>query len=422
MKKKFWYLTKVSLEKKIKTKWFLITNIILALVIMCLININTIIKFFGGDFSDEIQIYVVDNIGGYELFQSSLNALDEDENIKVYKKDVDAEKLDKGKVLISLDADENGFLEAKITSYEKIDNTIYQKIITSLNSTKSTLGLIKSNIDPNLLTEITKETKVDRDILSDSKNVDENMELVMNSVFPTLILQFFMLVIFLVQMVGGEICEEKTTRSMEIIISNISPKLHLASKVLASNIFVIFEGLLLLIYAAIGLILHKFLNGTSLISDIKSIFSSLNLEFLLDKLYIVIPLTFILMVLSFIAYATLSGILASMTVNIEDFNQLQTPIMLISVAGYYLAITASMFNGSTFIHIASYIPFLSSFLSPTLYIIGEITLPEMLLSIVIMILFIYILLKKGMKIYKNGILNYSNDKVWSRVRKTIKNS
>ena len=262
MKKKFWYLTKVSLEKKIKTKWFLITNIILALVIMCLININSIIKFFGGDFSDEIQIYVVDNIGGYELFQSSLNALDEDENIKVYKKDVDAEKLDKGKVLISLDADENGFLEAKITSYEKIDNTIYQKIITSLNSTKSTLGLIKSNIDPTLLTEITKETKIDRDILSDSKNVDENMELVMNSVFPTLILPFFMLVIFLVQMVGGEICEEKTTRSMEIIISNISPKLHLASKVLASNIFVIFEGLLLLIYATIGLLLHKFLNGT----------------------------------------------------------------------------------------------------------------------------------------------------------------
>ena len=269
MKKKFWYLTKVSLEKKIKTKWFLITNIILALVIMCLININSIIKFFGGDFSDEIQIYVVDNIGGYELFQSSLNALD--------KKDVDAEKLDKGKVLISLDADENGFLEAKITSYEKIDNTIYQKIITSLNSTKSTLGLIKSNIDPTLLTEVTKETKIDRDILSDSKNVDENMELVMNSVFPTLILPFFMLVIFLVQMVGGEICEEKTTRSMEIIISNISPKLHLASKVLASNIFVIFEGLLLLIYASLGLLLHKFLNGTSLISDITSIFSSLNL-------------------------------------------------------------------------------------------------------------------------------------------------
>ncbi len=47
-------------------------------------------------------------------------------------------------------------------------------------------------------------------------------------------------------MVGGEICEEKTTRSMEIIISNVSPKMHLFSKVLASNIFVITQGALLI--------------------------------------------------------------------------------------------------------------------------------------------------------------------------------
>ena len=38
-----------------------------------------------------------------------------------------------------------------------------------------------------------------------------------------------------------------------------------------------------------------------------------------------------------------------------------------------------------------------------------------------MILFIYILLKKGLKVYKNGILNYSTDKVWDRFKKSIKN-
>ena len=127
------------------------------------------------------------------------------------------------------------------------------------------------------------------------------------------------------------------------------------------------------------------------------------------------------MLLSFIAYAILSGILASMTVNIEDFNQLQTPVMLISVVGYYLAVSASLFNGSTIIHILSYIPFLSAFLSPTLYIIGEISIFEMLISIALMLLFIYILLNKGLKIYKNGILNYSKDKVWDRVFKSLKN-
>ena len=222
-------------------------------------------------------------------------------------------------------------------------------------------------------------------------------------------------------MVGGEICEEKTTRSMEIIISNVSPKMHLFSKVLASNIFVITQGLLLIVFAGVGLLINKLLTGTSPLSFISSIAGNIDLSILTDKLLILIPTTLILMLLSFFAYSVLSGILASMTVNIEDFNQLQSPVMLISVVGYYLSITASMFSGSTLIHVLSYIPFLSAFLTPTLYIIGEISVFEIFISIIIMVLFIYILLKKGLKVYKNGILNYSTDKVWNRVFKSMKN-
>ena len=44
-----------------------------------------------------------------------------------------------------------------------------------------------------------------------------------------------------------------------------------------------------------------------------------------------------------------------------------------------------------------------------------------IISIIIMILFIVLLLKKGIKVYKNGILNYSTDKVWNRVFKSMKN-
>ena len=148
---------------------------------------------------------------------------------------------------------------------------------------------------------------------------------------------------------------------------------------------------------------------------------NVDLSILTDKLLVLFQTTLLLMLLSFLSYAILSGILASMTVNIEDFNQLQSPVMLLSVLGYYLAITASMFKGSTLIHILSYLPFLSAFLSPTLYIIGEISAFEIIISIIIMILFIVLLLKKGIKVYKNGILNYSTDKVWNRVFKSMKN-
>ena len=425
MNKKFWYLTKVSLKKKVGSKWFLVTNIILALIIVGIINIKSIIKFFGGDFSDNKIIYVIDNAGVYDYFSETLKQLDEDKLLEINKssksKDELTKNLENKEIVIVLNSNIKEYLTSEIISNEKIDNTIYQEITNALNISKSTKGMIEANINPDVLTNITSPTNVERTILSAKNSVDENMDLIMNSVFPTVILPFFMLVVFLVQMVGGEICEEKTTRSMEIIISNVSPKVHLFSKVLASNLFVIMQGLLLVLYSLIGLIINKIVTGVSSLNLLTSLVGNIDLSIITTKLLVLIPITLILMLLSFIAYAILSGILASMTVNIEDFNQLQTPVMLISVVGYYLAVSASLFNGSTIIHILSYIPFLSAFLSPTLYIIGEISIFEMLISIALMLLFIYILLNKGLKIYKNGILNYSKDKVWDRVFKSLKN-
>ena len=425
MNKKFWYLTKVSLKKKIGSKWFIATNIILALVIIAIININSIVKFFGGDFSHNLTIYAVDNAGVYDVFKGTIEALDEDNLLEIKRGESSKEELSKNlkdnEVIVVLNEDDKEYLKSEIISNETIDNGLYQIIISSLNSSKSTLGMIKSNVSPEILASISSPATVERTILSDQGSVDENMTIVMNSVFPTLILPFFMLVVFLVQMVGGEICEEKTTRSMEIIISNVSPKMHLFSKVLASNIFVITEGALLIVFAFIGLLINKYVTGTSALGLISSLVGNLDLSILKDKLLVLIPAALILMLLSFLAYAILSGVLASMTVNIEDFNQLQTPVMLISVVGYYLSISASLFNGSILIHVLSYVPFLSAFLSPTLYIIGEVSLLDIIISIIIMILFIYIILKKGLKVYKNGILNYSTDKVWDRFKKSIKN-
>lgn len=426
MNKKFWYLTRVSLKKKICSKWFLVTNIILAIAIICIINLNSIVKFFGGDFSDNLTIYLVDNNTNMaDYFKNTLESLDEDKKLTIKSGDKSLDELKKdlkdSEVIVVLNSDNKEYLKSDVISNSKIDNAVYQEIANSLNATKATIGMINANIDPIVLSNISMPTTINRTLLNDTSSVDENMEIVMNSVFPTIILPFFMLVVFLVQMVGGEICEEKTTRSMEIIISNVSPKIHLFSKVLASNIFVIIQGLLLIIFAFIGLGINKYLTKTSPLSLISSLVGNVDLSILTDKLLVLVPTTLLLMLLSFLSYAILSGILASMTVNIEDFNQLQSPVMLLSVLGYYLAITASMFKGSTLIHVLSYLPFLSAFLSPTLYIIGEISAFEIIISIIIMILFIVLLLKKGIKVYKNGILNYSTDKVWNRVFKSMKN-
>ena len=434
MNRKFLYLTKVSLRKKFKTKWFVITNIILAVAIILLLNINSIVTFFGGDFDSKTNIIVIDNnTNSYELlkqniesYASSLNNDEEEVKVTVEKtnktvKDLE-EDLEDDEILVELNNSNKEYLTTKIISNKKIDTLTYQVLSQSLNSTKTTIGMAVNNIDANTLNNISSPVTIDRVVLSEDNSVDENMGIIMSSVFPTIILPFFMLTMILIQMIGGEICEEKTTRSMEIIISNVSPKQHLMSKILASNIFVIVQGLLLILYTIIGFLLSTNMLSTSMAlpNSFTSIFDSLVASGFIEKLIYIIPLTLVLIVLSFLAYSIVAGILASMTVNMEDFSQLQTPLVFLSLGGYYLAMMAGMFNGSILIRILSYIPFLSSFVSPSLYMMGEIGLVDIVISIVVLIIFIYLILHFGIKVYKVGILNYSNEKVWSKFFKAFK--
>ena len=427
MTDKFWYLTKQSLNKKIKSKWFLGINILLALVVISLININSIIAFFGGDFNEEIKIVVIDNTEvSYKVFKESINTIvkeDDTEKITVKKTSLSEEKLKKklkdNQIAIVFDNDEENFVSSKIISNEKIDNTTYQYITQGLNATKTSVALTKTNTDPVLLAKISSPMEVERVVLSNEKSVDENMEMVMGTLFPTLILPFFMLIIFLVQMIGGEICEEKTTKSMEIIISNVSPKVHLFSKVLASNFFIIIQAILLVIYSVIGILIST-KGQLQLNPNVDTLLTATVSSGFLDKVLNLLPAVIILMILSFVAYSLIAGILASMTTNMEDFSQIQTPIMLVLLAGYYLAIMAGMFDGSTFIRVLSYVPFLSCLIAPSLYIIGQITMIDVIISILILGLTIFLMTKYGLKIYKIGILNYSNEKIWTRFAKAIK--
>ena len=426
MNKKFWYLTKMSFNKKVKSKWFIITNIILLIFIVALFNISTIIEFFGGDFDSKTKLIVVDNASVYDIFEANLEAQNEDDDFEITLSNENVEdikeNLSNDELIVVINGDNEEYLTSELISNEKIDSLTYQVILQALNSTKSVVGMMNEGIDANVLANISSNITIERTILNEENNSDENMDMVMSTVFPTLILPFFMLIIFLVQMVGGEICEEKTTRSMEIIIGNVSPKMHLMSKVLASNLFVILQGILLILYCVIAYLVSLALGGSSIGSmvDVESILDMLNLSSIGSSLIIVIPIAIVMIILSFVAYALVAGILASMTVNIEDFNQLQTPIMLISLAGYYLAIMAAMFDGSIFIRIISYIPFLSVFISPTLFILGQVTVIDMIISLVVLILFIYVMLKFGLKVYKAGILNYSSGKVWSKLFKAFR--
>ena len=423
MTRKFFYLMKLSFNKKLKSKWFIAVNIILALSLFALFNLNSIITFFGGEFDKPLKVLVYDKTNiSYPYLKNNIDSLTselEDKKIVVKSVSNENKKIKDDEILISLNLDDN-LLKAKVISDKKIDSSVYQVIYQGLNATKQQVLMERLNLDTNTLALLSTNIDIDRVVLSDKKSQDENMSLVMSTVFPSLILPFFMLIIFLVQMVGGEICEEKTTKSMEIIISNVSPKVHLLAKIIANNLFVLLQALLLFIYGLIAFFISSRNGSLNIPSEITSVWDSLSASGLINDIVSLLPFLLVLIILSFLAYSLLAGILASMTTNIEDFQQLQTPIVFILLAGYYLAIMAGMFQGSIFLKIAGYIPLISCLLAPTLYIMGEISILDILIAIILLIGLLYLLIRYGMKIYKVGILNYSNEKVWSKFIKAFR--
>ncbi len=430
MNRKLWFLTKISLNKKIKTKWFVIANLLFLVLIVGLINIDSIIKAFGGDFDDTLELLVIDNADIYDNFETSylnnIKYINDYDDVKVIKYDktydeaIEEVKED-DKLLLVIDQDNENYLKAKVVSNEEIGTITNTIIQATLSSIRSEIVLSEYNITKEMFNNINNRVEVETVVLS-KDNFENSM--VISSIMQIITFPVFMLIIFLVQMIGAEVNEEKTTKSMEIIISNVSPKTHFISKMIAANGFVLIQGLLLISFVILGIGLRFIIGGslitTDISSEIDSITNLVDFQGLVNGLGIILPVMAIMIILTFVAYSLLAGILASMTTNLEDYQQLQTPIVVISLVGYYLSGMAGRFKGSLFIRIMSYIPFISSMLAPTLYVIGEITIFDLIGSIVLLIGAIYLLIKYGLRIYKAGILNYSGTGLWKKMFKAMK--
>ena len=434
MRNKLNFLVGISLKRKIKSKWFLVANIIIALVVIALINIDAIIGFFGGDFNNKQTIYIIDNANVYTNFKENLvastSALDNGTDYEILKSDKSLEELkkiydnDSEKAwIIEFNNDPSTILKTVLISKDFIETVDYQLIYNAINNTKTMKAIEELQLSSEEINKLYSQAIIERVIIDESKDAaDETSETLLTSIFPVLIMPFFILNIFLVQMIGSEVNDEKTTKSMEIIISSVSPVKHFFSKVIAGNLFILIQGAFLVLFVIIGLLLRKYTGSYQAMSgiDASEIIKSFELTGLVPKLIYIIPILLILMFLTFIAYSLLAGILASMTTNTEDFQQLQTPIMLISLAGYYLALMTNLFKGSLFIKIVSYFPFISAILSPSLLITGDITVIDFIISCIIMVGVIFLLIRYGLRIYKVGILNYSSKDLWKKMVKALK--
>ena len=438
MKNKLKFLIKHSLSKKIGTKWFKVVNVLLCMLIIAMANIDRLITVFGGDFNEATKVYVKDNIGYYDNFENIFNAyvenLEDIGNYDLEKSDKSIKELkneikEEDSIIITLDKSDSNYLSSDIYTYDVIDTVSLQIISSALNSVKSNIVLVESGLTVEEISSLTSNVEIKT--ITTNEDIDENSkakDVISTGLILIFIVPFFLFIVLLTQMIGAEINDEKSTKSMEIIISNVPPKYHFMSKIIASSAFVLIQGFLLICYIVlafisriiIGSLIGKGAVSADVTNYIRDIYDLVKNSGALDLLVQGLPFIIILFILNILAYAILAGVLASMTTNIEDYQQLQTPIMIIMMIGYYIALMASVFDGSLFVKIVSYIPLLSAQVAPVIYILGQSSLLELIISNVACLAAVYIFYIFGLRIYKVGILNYSSSNLWKKVFKSLK--
>lgn len=425
MDNKFKYLVGYSLKKRVAKKSFLIVNIILFVLIVLLTNLGNIINFFGGDFDEAVIVYLYDETGqnASEVFKE----YSRDCNFEITVKDsFDESKKDEmlkeAEALVILKVNEKGYVHADAYVNE-ISLSNEMALTNTVSSVKYHYWLIEN---PELQSELTEFNQSETINYMRSENDETAIEKTITTVLSMfIVIPTFMLLIFLIQFIGIDIIEEKSSRSIEVIISNVPSGSHFASKIVSTVIFMIIQGGLLIAYAGIGGFLAFLIGGGANASIDSGVMAQLGItsnimSHILAKLPVTIITLLLFILVGYTMYLVLTAVLSSMATSMDNFQSYQTPVMLLLLVGFYAAIFGIQFDGAVFLKILGYIPFFSPILAPILFLSGSYGLLEIIISFVILAITTFLIIYFGMPLYKASILDYSEGSLIQKLKRVIK--
>ena len=422
---KFWYLVKYSLKRRIKTKSFVIANIIMAILLIGIINLPTIIKKFGGDFDDTKVYYVFDETNkAYNYMNSSIVEgmnlqleLQEDsfniENKKSLLKKCDG-------ILVLSFQDEILKMEIYANDISLTQETYLTNLVTIAKSAIWEETASEEVIDQ--VTTLLTSPIIDKHL----KNKEDSSEkAILGMVSTIIILPLFIFIVMMMQFVGTEILEEKSSRSIEYIISNIEPGKHFGSKIISAIIFVVVQFLILFVAGVLGVVISNVI-GDGFANSISSVGASAAevniIGDITSKIPSMLAVIFLFCILGYALYLVLIAVFSSMATSLEDFQQFQTPVMICIMVAFYISIFGMNFEGSLFIKKMGYIPLFSPMLAPVLFINGTFGLMEVIIAALILIVLDIVVVKFGVPLYRVSILDYSQDRLFAKFKKMIKKS
>ena len=389
-----WTVTEFTMKEMLRRKSFIISTLIILVIIIVGINIPNILKLFTDSSETGERLLIVDSSNVFEGNLSSLEQMNTGYEVQISNENISFDEI-KSKIenkeiddAIIVEQTDNNIKIRYIVESSTMMAGVPENIISAINTIYSNMQINKLQLTPEQIASITPNFEYSLE-QTEEQEVQGNVLAIM-----LLSIVLFYAIYFCAYQVSSSITTEKTSKIMETLVTSTSPKTIVLGKTVGIGI--------------VGLLQVCLLVAVALITAYTCLEPG-TLDSILDMSnftpYLAI-ITIIYFILGYVAYALMYALTGSTVSKPEDIQSANGPVAIIAVIGFYLSYFTMMNPTSDLNVFASMLPISSPFCMPFRIMMGLASTTDVIISILILLVTIFIIARVAIKIYSNAILNY----------------
>ena len=402
-------IIKNDIERSIKNKWFVILNLLLLIITVVLLNFNSIKSLFLKedetliDNSTTIYVRDLENIAYDKIAKSFENDINVDvektENIEQYNND----NLDTNIILVDVHSDNVEYINASIIYKDGTNDEYVTKIESTINSIKDTMISENKNLTLQEIEQIKQDVSIDINVIENTQNTaNEN-----GMYFISNYLILFILLLCLSK-IANTISQEKMSKSIEYILTSITTKQYIISKVLSICLTVIIQFVFIVAYVIVALMISTLLNNVN-VSGYSGVSNISLATFINSDVIVYFLMTIVFMCLTVFLQGVIQCIMSAKTTSVQEAGNATFLLITINLI-LYMAVTVFSSNTNIVGYIISVIPMASMYFIPSMYILGQANWLQIIIALIILIASVPLSLILAQKPFKNAILDFSPKK------------
>ena len=389
-----WTVTEFTMKEMLRRKSFIISTLIILVIIIVGINIPNILKLFTDSSETGDKLLIVDSNKVFEGNLSSLEQMNTGYEVQISNENISFDDI-KSKIenkeiddAIIVEQTDNNIKIRYIVESTTMMAGVPENVISAINTIYSNMQISKLGLTEEQIASITPNFEYSLE-QTDEQEVQGNVLAIM-----LLSIVLFYAIYFCAYQVSSSITTEKTSKIMETLVTSTSPKTIVLGKTVGIGI--------------VGLLQVCLLVAVALITAYTCLEPG-TLDSILDMSnftpYLAI-ITIIYFILGYVAYALMYALTGSTVSKPEDIQSANGPVAIIAVIGFYLSYFTMMNPTSDLNVFASMLPISSPFCMPFRIMMGLASTTDVIISILILLVTIFIIARVAIKIYSNAILNY----------------